>query len=388
MEFDFEEIRCYNDDEVHEVLERLCNEKQFMKVLSTVYPLLPKEVIKQRLMTFHSNYAFQKEIVYPFLQYLEANMTKGIILNGLEKIDVSKPYLYISNHRDIILDSAFLCGKFIEKEMNTVQIAIGDNLLIYPWIEDLVRVNKTFIVKRGLSARQILESSKRLSAYIAYTLSKNQSIWIAQREGRAKDSNDRTQESLLKMLNMFGDDSFTENLTKLNICPLSISYEYDPCDFLKAKEMQMRRDNSCFKKNPEDDLLNMKTGVMGYKGKVVYEITGSINPELKKIALEATGRNEQITMVTELIDKRIHANYTIFANNKIAYDTLKEGKHFTNEYTTSEKMEFERYLSLQISKIELDNKDEQFLRTKLLEMYSNPLINKLNTSPGFLEEGE
>lgn len=388
MEFDFKEIRCYNNDEVHEVLERLCNEKQFMKVLSTIYPLLPKDVIRQRILTYHSNYAFQKEIVYPFLQYLEANMTKGILLNGLEKIDVSKSYLYISNHRDIILDSAFLCGKFIEKEMNTVEIAIGDNLLIYPWIEDLVRVNKSFIVKRGLSARQILESSKRLSAYIAFTISKNQSIWIAQREGRAKDSNDRTQESLLKMLNMFGEESFTENLTKLNICPLSISYEYDPCDFLKAKEMQLRRDNSCFKKNPEDDLLNMQTGVMGYKGKVVYEITGDINTDLKKIALETSARNEQITLVTELIDRRIHANYTIFANNKIAYDTLKEGKHFTNEYSSSEKIEFERYLSLQISKIDMDNKDEQFLRTKLLEMYANPLINKLNTSPSFLEEGE
>ena len=388
MEFDFEEIRCYKNEEVHEVLERLCNEKQFMKVLSTIYPLLPKDVIKQRLMTFQSNYAFQKAMVYPFLQYLEANMTKGIKLNGLEKIDVSTSYLYKSNHRDIILDSAFLCGKFIEKDMDTVQIAIGDNLLIYPWIEDLVRVNKSFIVKRGLSARQILESSKRLSAYIAKTIAENQSIWIAQREGRAKDSNDRTQESLLKMLNMFGEDSFIDNLIKLNICPLSISYEYDPCDYLKAKEMQQRRDNSCFKKNPEDDLLNMQTGVMGYKGSVVYEITGSINNELKKIALETSSRNEQITLVTELIDRRIHANYTIFPNNKIAFDAIKGGKHFTNEYSPVEKLDFERYLTMQIAKIDLENKDESFLRLKILEMYANPLINKLNTSPNFLEEGE
>jgi hypothetical protein len=388
MEFDFEEIRCYKNEEVHEVLERLCNEKQFMKVLSTIYPLLPKDVIKQRLMTFQSNYAFQKAMVYPFLQYLEANMTKGIKLNGLEKIDVSTSYLYISNHRDIILDSAFLCGKFIEKDMDTVQIAIGDNLLIYPWIEDLVRVNKSFIVKRGLSARQILESSKRLSAYIAKTIADNQSIWIAQREGRAKDSNDRTQESLLKMLNMFGEEGFIDNLIKLNICPLSISYEYDPCDYLKAREMQQRRDNSCFKKNPEDDLLNMQTGVMGYKGSVVYEITGSINNELKKIALETSSRNEQITLVTELIDRRIHANYTIFPNNKIAFDAIKGGKHFTNEYSPVEKLDFERYLTMQIAKIDIENKDESFLRLKILEMYANPLINKLNTSPNFLEEGE
>lgn len=388
MEFNFEEIRSYKNEEVHGVLERLCNEKQFMKVLSTVYPLLPKEVIKQRLMTFQTNYAFQKEMVFPFLQYLEATKTTGISLNGLDKINVSNSYLYISNHRDIILDSAFLCGKFIEKNMDTVEIAIGDNLLIFPWIEDLVRVNKSFIVKRGLGARQILESSKRLSAYIAKTIDENQSIWIAQREGRAKDSNDRTQESLLKMLNMYGSGSFIENLLKLNICPLSISYEYDPCDFLKAKEMQLHRDNSCYKKNPQDDLLNMETGVMGYKGKVVYEITGDINKDLRKIEAETSGRNEQITLVTELIDKRIHSNYNISANNKIAFDTLKESKNFTNEYTSTEKQEFERYISLQIKKIEIENKDVTFLRTKILEMYANPLINKLHATSNFLEEGE
>ncbi|HJV78282.1 MAG TPA: 1-acyl-sn-glycerol-3-phosphate acyltransferase [Paludibacter sp.] len=389
MESNFEEIRCYNNEEVHEVLERLCEEKQFMKVLSTVYPLLPKEVIRQRLMTFRSNYAFQKEMVYPFLQYLEANMTKGIDLNGLNKIDVSKSYLYVSNHRDIILDSAFLCGKLIEKNMDTVEIAIGDNLLIFPWIEDLVKVNRSFIVKRGLGARQVLESSRLLSAYIAHTIvDKNQSIWIAQREGRAKDSNDRTQESLLKMFNMSGIGSFTENLSALNICPLSISYEYDPCDFLKAKEMQQKRDNSSYKKDPSDDLINMQTGIMGYKGKVVYEITGDVNKELRRIADETSSRKEQIALVAELIDRRIHANYTIFANNKIAFDLLKKSKNFSAEYTTVEKLDFERYLMLQIAKIEIPNKDEDFLMKKLLEMYANPLINKLSVSSSYFEEGE
>jgi hypothetical protein len=378
MEFNFDEIRCFNNEEVQVVLERLTNEKQFMKVLSTIYPLLPKEHIKQRLLSFRSNYAFQKEMVYPFLQYLEANMTKGIDLNGLNKIDVAKPYLYISNHRDIILDSAFLCDKLIERGMNTVEIAIGDNLLIFPWIEDLVRVNKSFIVKRGLSARQILESSQRLSAYIAHTINdKKQSIWIAQREGRAKDSNDRTQESLLKMFNMSGTGSFTENLAKLNICPLSISYEYDPCDYLKAKEMQLRRDEPCFKKQPQDDLLNMQTGVMGYKGKVVYEITGDINRELEAIAIKTSNRNEQIELVAKLIDKQIHANYSIFAINKIAYDLIKSENRFVNEYTTMEKLDFEKYLSLQIAKIDIENRDDDFLMSKLLEMYANPLINQI-----------
>ncbi len=389
MEYNFDEIRCYNNEEVNEVLNRLGNEKQFMKMLSTVYPLLPKDIIKNRLTSFHTNIDFQKEMVVPFLQYLEANMTKGIDLNGIGKIDKSESYLYISNHRDIILDSAFLCGKLVENGMDTAEIAIGDNLLIFPWIEDIVRVNKSFIVKRGLNARQILESSQRLSAYIEYTLNqKHQSIWIAQREGRAKDSNDRTQESLLKMFNMYGSGSFIENLKNLKICPISISYEYDPCDFLKAKEMQLRRDNHDFQKNPKDDLISMQTGVMGYKGKVVYEITGDINKDLKIIESKTSNRNEQIELTAELIDKQIHANYTIFANNKIAYDALKEEKRFDKEYTETEKTEFERYLKHQLAKIEIENKDTEFLRMKLLEMYANPLINKLETYPNLEELGD
>jgi len=380
MEYNFDEIRCFKNEEVHAALERLSDEKQFMKLMSTIYPLLPKEIIKHRLMTFKSNFAFQKEIVYPFLQYLEANKTTGIMLNGVGKIQKDSAYLYISNHRDIILDSALLCSKLIENGMDTVEIAIGDNLLIFPWIEDLVRVNKSFIVKRGLSARSVLESSQRLSAYIAYTISdKKQSIWIAQREGRAKDSNDKTQESLLKMFNMNGQESFTENLVKLNICPLSISYEYDPCDFLKAKEYQLRRDNPEFKKQPKDDLVNMETGVMGYKGGVVYEITGCINDELRTIGQEFSNKNEQIAQTALLIDKRIHSNYFIFANNRIAYDLLNGEECFKHEYSLMEKLDFDHYLSKQIAKIDIENKDEIFLRKKLLEMYANPLINKLES---------
>ena len=378
MEFNFDEIRCYNNNEVHTILEQLINEKQFMKLMSTAYPLLPKEVIKQRLLSYESNYEFQTKMIFPFLQYLEANMTKGIELVGLSNTDVTKPYLYISNHRDIILDSAFLCKVLIEEKLNTVEIAIGDNLLIFPWLEDMVRVNKSFIVRRGLSARQMLESSQRLSAYINHTINdKKQSIWLAQREGRAKDSNDRTQESLLKMLNMSGTADFTQNLAALNICPLSISYEYDPCDYLKAKEMQQRRDNPCHKKNPQDDLLNMQTGIMGYKGKVVYTMTGDINNDLKLIAGQTSNRNEQIELTAKLIDKRIHANYAIFASNKIAYDLLNKGNRFANEYSMMEKLDFEKYLAHQILKIDLEEKDEDFLVQKILEMYANPLINQL-----------
>lgn len=381
MNSDFDDIRCYSDSEIHEVLTRLTEEKQFMKVLSTVYPLLPKDVIKQRLLSFKSAYEFQKNLVYPFLQHIEANLTKGIGFFASANFDFSKNYLYISNHRDIILDSALLGAKLIERNMDTVEIAIGDNLLIFPWIEDLVRVNKSFIVKRGLSPRQILESSKKLSAYIHYTINdKKQSVWLAQREGRAKDSNDRTQESLIKMLNMSGKGTVAENLMALNICPIAISYEYDPCDYLKAKEFQMKRDNPDYKKQPQDDLLNMQTGVMGYKGKVDYRLAGVINSEIAELAKEFTEKNALITAVAALIDRKIHTGYSIFQCNKIAYDVLFKTNRFSNEYTMMKKLDFERYLEKQTGKIDIENRDNDFVMRKMLEMYANPLVNFLTAT--------
>lgn len=375
----FDEIRCYSNDQIPAALERLSNEKPFMKVLSTIYPLMPKEVLKQRLNSFTTNFDFQKNMVYPFLQYIEANLTKGIDLKGIEHINKQNPYLYISNHRDIILDSALLCAKLIQNDMDTVEIAIGDNLLVFPWIEDLVRVNKSFIVKRGLSARQVLESSQLLSAYIAHTIQdKNQSIWLAQREGRAKDANDRTQESLLKMLNMGGKSTIAENLSSLNICPLSISYEYDPCDFLKAKEFQQKRDNPDFKKAPQDDLLNMQTGVMGYKGKVVYTMNACINHDILDFGNAISNKNELYSAIAQLIDKHIYLGYTIFNVNKIAFDILDGTSRFEKEYTLIEKLDFEKYLEMQIEKIKIDNRDDDFLMRKMLEMYANPLVNQLD----------
>ncbi len=377
----FDDIRCFNNNEIPAALERLSNEKQFMKVLSTIYPLLPKEAIRQRLTSFKTNIDFQKGMVYPFLKDIEANLTKGVELKGLENIDPSNPYLYISNHRDIILDSAFLCIQLIDNGIDTVEIAIGDNLLVFPWIEDLVRVNKSFIVKRGLSARQILESSQLLSGYIAHTINeKQQSVWLAQREGRAKDANDRTQESLLKMLNMGGKASIAENLAALNICPLSISYEYDPCDYLKAKEFQQKRDNPDFKKAPQDDLINMQTGVMGYKGKVEYTINGCINEAISELGKTIQNKSELYAAIAGLIDKHIHSGYTIFNVNKIAYDILEGKKCFENDYTLIEKLDFERYLEKQTEKIQIENRDDNFIMRKMLEMYANPLINHLEAT--------
>ena len=374
----YDAIRCYNSSEIPAALERLSNDKQFINLLGTIYPLLPKDVLKKRLTSFDNANDFQRIMVYPFLQYLEANLTKGIELKGIDKIDKSQAYLYLSNHRDIILDSALLCAKLIEHGLDTVEIAIGDNLLVFPWIEDLVRLNKSFIVRRSPGAKQMLESSQLLSSYIAHTINeKHQSIWIAQREGRAKDSNDKTQESILKMFNMGGKGSFAENLAALHICPVSISYEFDPCDYLKAKEFQQKRDNPEYKKTPQDDLLNMRTGVMGYKGKVVYQMAGEINKELMSLAETITNRNELVAATAALIDRHIYSNYSIFNVNRIAFDLLHNTNQFVTSYTLLEKLDFEKYLEMQIDKVELKNKDVDFLKIKMLEMYANPLKNAM-----------
>lgn len=377
----FDDIRCYYDEEISAAFGRLVDEKQFMKVVSTIYPLLPKEQIRQRLTSFRSALDFQKGMVYPFLHQLEANQTKGVALNGIENIDKSTSYLYISNHRDIILDSALLCYKLIDNDMDTVEIAIGDNLLVFPWIEELVRINKSFIVKRGLSARQILESSQLLSAYIFNTINnKHQSIWLAQREGRAKNSDDRTQESLLKMLNMSGSGSVAENLAALNICPLSISYEFDPCDYLKAKEFQQKRDNPDFKKSQMDDLINMQTGVMGYKGRVEYTIDGCINERILELGNTISNKSELISAIAKLIDSKIHRGYTIYGVNKIAYDLLEGSDRFSKDYSLMEKLDFEKYLEKQLAKIDLEHRDDDFLIRKMLEMYANPLKNQIEAT--------
>jgi hypothetical protein len=379
----FDHIRCYNREEVPAALERLSQEKQFMNVLSTVYPLMPKEVLKQRLLSFNNTDDFQRIMVYPFLQYIEAHLTKGIILDGMDTIEKQQSYLYVSNHRDIILDSALFCGKLIEHGLDTVEIAIGDNLLIFPWIEDLVRMNKSFIVRRSPGAKQMLTASSELSNYIKYTLNeKSQSVWIAQREGRAKDSDDKTQESLLKMFNMSGSGSFAQNIADLRICPLSISYEYDPCDYLKAKEFQQKRDNPEYKKSPMDDLLSMKTGVLGFKGRVVYRMMGGIGAEVMALGEVYSRKNELISAIAQHIDRKIYQGYEIYAINKIAYDLLFGSDRFADSYSLMEKLDFEKYLSGQIDKIDLPDKDYDFLMEKLLQMYANPLINHLKSQEG------
>lgn len=373
---EFDEIRPYMPEELPAVYEELIADPEFKTAMEHVFPQIPYDKVAGMMRSSKTNLDFQKALVYPFLQGLLAKCSTGISMSYDNKASLADA-LCISNHRDIVLDSAFLCLLMVQQIDNTVEIAIGDNLLIRPWIKKLVRVNRSFIVQRSASIREMLASSKRLSTYIHHAITeRKQPIWIAQREGRAKNSDDTTQESLVKMLSMYSGDDVIDALKVLNIAPTTISYEFDPCDYLKAKEFQQKRDNPEHKKSPLDDLVNMQTGIFGYKGAVHYHVADVVNDEIDAIDRTLT-KNEKTAAVARIIDRTIHRNYRFYPVNYYYYELLTGDTRFADKYTAADKERLDAYLADRVAKVDLPNADAAFLRERILEMYANPLINHL-----------
>ena len=374
---EFDEIRPYNPEELPQVFDELLADPAFQKVVNVVMPGMPLDIFGKQLHQCKNNLEVQIAVFYPVLHKIIKEHTDGFMLDASSLPDKAKNYTFISNHRDIVLDPGFLSVGLVDNRFSTtVEIAIGDNLLIYPWIKKLVRVNKSFIVQRALSMRQMLLASARMSRYIHFAIKeKKENVWIAQREGRAKDSNDRTQESVLKMLALGGKDDAIDSLKELNIVPTSLSYEYDPCDFLKAKEMQQKRDIEGFKKTQQDDLTNMQTGIFGYKGRVYFQTAPCLNEELE--TLRGLPKNEVFVKAAQLIDRHIHRNYRLYPGNYIAYDLLEGAQTFADKYDEKDQAKFEAYLQKKLDLIDLPNKDITFLRRCMLTMYANPVINHL-----------
>lgn len=372
---EFDDIRPFEPEELPEVYNRLLDNQQFQRVLSYFYPDVPLEKIGARMRACTTNLAFQKVFGNEFVTFVLNRAAKSWDMNH-SAISPEHNYTFMSNHRDIVLDSAILSKLLIDAEFKTTcEIAIGDNLLSLPWVKDLVRVNKSFIVKRSASFREMLTSSKTLSRYMHFAIQeKKENIWIAQREGRAKDSDDRTSESILKMMSMGGEGSIIERLTQLHIVPMTISYEYDPCDYLKAAEFQLKRDNPDWKKGPQDDIISMQTGIMGYKGHVHYHCSPCIDEYLQTLDSEMP-KNELYATIVRHIDREIHRHYRLFPNNYIAHDLLTGKDEQTAHYQPADKVNFERYLSEQLEKITVPQPDIAFLRERILTMYANPLRN-------------
>ena len=373
----FDPIRPFEPDELPDVFDRLLQNEQFCSVLAYLYPDVSKEALAATMHACKDNLDFQKTFCYDFLVQLLTRLSKGCDID-IASLDTDSRYTFISNHRDIVLDSALLDKLLIDAGFNTTcEIAIGDNLLKLPWVKDLVRVNKSFIVERALSMREMLMASKRLSEYMHFVIAeKNDNVWIAQREGRAKDSNDRTQEAILKMMVMGGDGSIIDRLKQLHLVPLAISYEYDPCDYLKAAELQARRDNPSWQKGPMDDVTSMQTGIMGYKGYIHYQCADCIDSYLDTIPAD-TPKTELFRLIADHIDRQIFAGYRLYPNNYVALDLLHGDSAHADHYTAEDKAQFEAYLKGQLDKIEMEGKDDAYLREQMLKMYANPAINQM-----------
>ncbi|MCD7975654.1 MAG: 1-acyl-sn-glycerol-3-phosphate acyltransferase [Tannerellaceae bacterium] len=374
----FDDIRPLRNEEVKGAIEELIANEDFQRAFRYIKPDLNWDEFSQVMHTCKTKEEFKGILAYDTVMMVAKNTTFSLTISGRSRLPKHhEPCTFISNHRDIVLDASFLNVMLFDVGYGLTQVAIGDNLLIRPWIETLVRLNNSFIVKRSVSVRQKLEESRKLSSYIHHTIrDTKESVWIAQREGRAKDSNDKTQSSILKMLNMGGTRDILSNLMELNIVPVAISYEYDPCDFLKAQEFQQKRDNPDFVKSKRDDLLNMETGILNDKGRVHFTITSPINEQLSQLD-PAMDKNELYCTVAGIIDREIYKHYRFYPCNYVAYDLLTGTNRFSTNYGLKDKKFFEAYLQGQLDKIVLPDKDEAFLRTKILEMYSNPLINHL-----------
>ena len=374
----FDEIRPLNNNEVKATIEELLNTPKFEMAVKTAMPTIDWDSFCIKMRSLRTKREFKTQMSALALKSIAANTASLLDYSREERIDRHAAYTFITNHRDIVLDAAFLNYVLHQAGAEMTQVAIGDNLLIEPWIEKLVRLNNSFIVKRGVSIRQMLEVSKTLSAYIHYAIKElNESVWIAQREGRAKDSNDFTQEALLKMLVMGGEEAtILDNLIELNIEPMAISYEFDPCDFLKAKEYQQKRDNKEHKESPADDLVNMQTGIVGFKGHIHFCFGHPINEQLKQLD-PSMEKAELYRTVAAIIDKEIHQNYMFFPINYIAYQRTFGDDRFADKYNEADIAAVDKYFEGQLAKIQLPNKDSEYLLSKMYEMYANPVKNYL-----------
>ena len=382
MKEEFNDIAPYDDSSFQESMARLVKEPGFENAIKYVMPDADYRQVVQDLLQIKGKDEFQKKIMFGILLLLERMTTSGVTDSGLDNLKPGVNSLFITNHRDIVLDASFLGLAMIRRGLPAQEVALGDNLLIYDWIEDLVRLNKGIIVKRNLRMTKALEAAKQLSAYIHYCIrEQHESVWIAQREGRAKDSNDVTQESVIKMLALGGEgDNIVERLMELNIIPTAISYEYDPNDYLKAREFLARRRDPEFKKSQRDDLFSMETGILQFKGQVHFAAGKCLNDRLEKL-LTLTDKVEIVRKVCEMIDHDIHLGYKLFPINYIAYDRTEDTPRFADRYTAEDVEKFDSYINGQLDKVDLPDvteEEREFMRSCILNMYANPLRNQLS----------
>ena len=370
----YDDIRPLLPEEVPGAIEGLIALPELRAIYERLGLSWSWEELSALLRSCRSVEDFKQRVSYHWVKQVMRGCCTSVELTGIEQLRPGSAYTYVSNHRDIVLDSAFLNVLLADAGAKYPQIAIGDNLMIYPWVETLVKLNGSFLVRRGLQGRQVLLAAKLLSEYMHDAVAEGQSIWIAQREGRAKDSSDHTQPALLKMLAMGSPKRQpAAALASLNIVPVTCSYEYDPCDYLKAQEMQLKRDVAGYKKSPADDGINMSTGIQGWKGRVTFHIGRPLSQLLPADASELS-----VEELASLMDAEIHRHYVLYPLNYVAYDEL-EGTDSSEHYTPEERAEALRYIEARLQLVQLTEglePDKAFLRHCILTMYANPLRNQ------------
>lgn len=374
-DINFDDIRPYTDKEVKEKIRKLVKDKTFDDVLHHLFKNRPKiEMVKFQLRRVSSIKQLQGVFIYDLLHWLVDKTSDGLKVTGIDKLDKTKPYLFISNHRDIILDAALLNFLIFEHGMNTTQIAIGDNLLQYEWIEHTVKLNRSFVIKRNLPPRELMMASKKVSHFIRKSITEDGlSVWIAQREGRTKDGNDKTQESVLKMLNMSNKNGISDGFNELNIVPVSISYEIEPCGLPKLREL-IKKEHYGRAKQSKDDLKAMSMGMFAPKGRMRFAFGTPIETHFE-LTKNNEQRNAYIRRLAEMIDDQIYKNYKLWPSNFVAYDMLMQEHRFKDRYTAEEQKKFEIMVEQAMVHIDFPITD---IQERFLKLYAYPVINKFD----------
>ncbi len=369
----FDTIRPFYDAEVNDGILSVINNPMMKALMNFSFPEVDDEVWKEQLKKTHSIRDFQCNFIYRSVQKVLERSSEGLSTSGFEKLDPNTAYLFISNHRDIILDTSLLNTALFEHGQIMTASAIGDNLVKKSFLYTLSKLNRNFLVQRGLPPRELLQSSKLLSEYIGQLLLReNRSVWIAQREGRTKDGNDATHQGVLKMLAMGSDESDAiAYFKKLKIVPVSISYEYDPTDALKMPQLMAEANQETYIKEKNEDFVTLLSGIMGQKKRIHIHVGDVLDNELNAIAAQSDNANKRIQALAQVIDDSILTSYKLWPTNYIAYDLLNKSDKYADRYTESEKSLFERRLEIRID----ENNPVAF--QGFLAMYANPVVNKL-----------
>lgn len=365
----------FSDEEAKAAIQELFGYQSLLHGMKAFLPEALHDLILREKEAVRSVRDFQENIARPLLKTIEKESITMLTASGFESLDLTQQYLFISNHRDIILDSAFLNTVLFDRGFRTSQIAIGDNLMRHRISELIFLINKSFVVKRSGTPMELYRYSVQLSAYIHRQIAQRvDSVWIAQREGRAKDGDDRTQVGLVKMLSLSAQGDLKTCFRDLKIVPVAISYEYDPCDLLKAQEFLNKRANPDYKKTFEEDVQHMLLGLKGSKGAVHFHFSTPLDAELD--AFDAVQNpKKQLEMLAEMIDQRIHQHYRLRPINYVAQDLLTQTDMFRNYYSDAAYEQVSAYFAQRFQL--LTNDSEGLGQEYLLKMYANPLLNAL-----------